>query len=590
MLPLSLLLLLPLAIHTDAKECILAGPSYPSPSKFSNSPLLANATAAFEETIKNKLLQSDDTAWTVALFSSKENKTLYEHYYTPPSGKAVDGNSIFRIASISKVFTVWSFLLQVGYERFNDPITAYVPELGNLTGTETRGRPGEVYNDIDHVRWDEITLGQLASHAAGIPRDPTGNDLAAELSADQVAALGFPPLDKSEIPVCGVDGFTNRACTREEALSYILRQHPLYPSAHSPAYSNYAFTLLSYAQEAITGIPLDTAMTSNIFQALDMNNTSYSTPPCSGGVIPGGDASKAGWDIDLGATNPAGSIYSSTSDMVKAGQAMLQSSLLSPSQTRRWMRPLIHTGIRSTAVGAPWEIRYLTLPPNRRLTEVPTKQGDLGMYHSAMVLSPEHDLGFVVLAAGATATGIRDTLMNSLGEVFLPAAEQQAQVEALENFAGTYYAKDDNNNNNNNNNNNGSVTIQATTTGLEVKNLISNGVQVIGPESPLVQMFGGVGQSAKLYPSNLKALSRRGGREEDDGVYESRLGFRATYFNATKPGEVEDPCLSAWTALGAPLYGQVALDDWVFEMGEDGKADVLDVRLLRLRMERMEEE
>lgn len=72
------------------------------------------------------------------------------------------------------------------------------------------------------------------------------------------------------------------------------------------------------------------------------------------------------------------------------------------------------------------------------------------------------------------------------------------------------------------------------------------------------------------------------------GTYDSRLGFRTTYFDATQPGEIQDPCLTAWTALGAPLYGQVALDDWVFEMREDGQAEALDVRLLRLNMKRDE--
>ncbi|KAI8630378.1 beta-lactamase/transpeptidase-like protein [Xylariaceae sp. FL1651] len=569
------------ALAASPNECVLAGPGYPSPSKFNNSSLLADAIASFEDTIKNKQLnlEPNDTAWAVALFSSNENKVLYERYYTPPVDVGVtqvDSNSIFRIASISKVFTVWSFLLEVGYERFNDPITAYVPELMNLTYS-SRARGREVYNDIDHVRWNEITLGQLASHAAGIPRDPTGNELAAELSADQVAALGFPPLNKSEVPVCSADGL-NRACTRKEALSYILKQHPLYPSAHSPAYSNYGFTLLSYAQEAITGVPLSTAMTKNIFGALGMNNSSYSATPSSGGVIPGGNASEVGWDTELGPTSPSGSIYSSTSDMVKAGQAILQSTLLSRSTTRRWMQPLIQTGALSTAVGAPWEIRYLTLP-NGRVTQIPTKQGDVGTYHAALVLSPEHDLGFVVLAAGTTAanvTGIRDTLMDSLGDMFLPAAEQQAQEEAVANFAGTYVDVATNS----------SVTIQANPSGgagLEVNDLVSHGVQVIGPESPLVQMFG-AGQSTRLYPSNLKAVSWK---ENGSEVYDSRLGFRATYFNATSPSEVEDPCLFAWTALGTPLYGQVALDDWVFEMREDGQAEILDVRLLRLRMERM---
>ncbi|KAI0441089.1 beta-lactamase/transpeptidase-like protein [Xylaria telfairii] len=566
---------------TTPYACALAGPGFPSPSGVSNSPLLSASIAEFEKSLNDVQLglQANDTAWAVALFSSKENKTLYEHYYTPPIDvgvSQVDSNSIFRIGSVSKVFSVWSFLIEVGDKHFNEPITKYVPELANLTcngGSNDR----EIYNDIDHVRWEEITLGQLASHAAGIPRDPTFNDLAASLDSNQASALGLPALDKDEIPTCGIPGVT-RICTRSELFSYLLKQAPLYPTAHSPAYSNVAYTLLGYAQQAITGTPISDAVATNIFEALAMTNSSFSRKPSSGGVIPGGNESQVGWDEDLGPTSPAGSIYSSTSDMVKAGQAILQSKLLSPAQTRRWLKPLTQTGYLSTAVGAPWEIRYLSLS-DQRVSQLYTKQGDEGTYHAALVLSPEHDLGWVVLAAdttGVNAGRIRETVMNSFGDLFLSVAEQQAENEAEVNFAGIF----------NDEATNSSVRIQAGPSGspgLLVTGLTSHGAQVIGPESPLIQLYG-VGQFARLYPSNLRATSRTKG---GSGTYDSRLGFRATYFNATEPGKVQDPCLQAWTALGAPLYGQVALDDWVFQMREDGQAEALDVGFLRLRLQRV---
>ncbi|KAI1125391.1 beta-lactamase/transpeptidase-like protein [Nemania abortiva] len=577
----GLLVLIIEVIATYAHECALAGPGFPPPSRLSNSSLLTEAIVEFSKSLDDVQLglQANDTAWAVALFSSKENKTLYEHYYTPPIDgiSKVNRNSIFRIGSVSKVFSVWSFLLEVGDEYFNDPITKYVPELANLSCLGGVDHHEIYYNDIDHARWEEITLGELASHAAGIPRDPTFNDFAAELSSDQASVFGFPILENTEIPVCGIPG-VNRVCTRSELFSYLLKQRPLYPTAHSPAYSNVAYTLLGYAQQAITGTPVSAAITKNIFDVLGMNHSSFRDTPSSGGVILGGK-SETGWDEDLGPTSPSGSIYSSTSDMVKAGQAILQSTLMSPARTRRWLKPLIQTGYLSTAVGAPWEIRYLELP-DQRTSQLYTKQGDIGTYHAALVLSPEHDIGGIVLTAGApvsNASSIREVLMNFFGNIFLPMAEQQARYEAESSFAGNYTDVATNS----------SAKIQAgppSSPGLSVTSLISRGVQVIGPESPLVQIYG-VGRSARLYPSNLRAMKKSIARP---GTYNSRLGFRATYFNATQPGEIQDPCLSAWTALGAPLYGQVALDDWVFEMREDGRAEILDVRLLRVKMERVE--
>lgn len=167
----------PIAAST---QCGLAGPGFPAPSLLSSSVKLAEAVATFEDLLNDKQLglRANDTAWTVALFSSKENKTLYQHHYTPPIDVGVPSvtqHSIFRIASVSKVFSVWSFLIEVGDEHFNDPITKYVPELLELRNSTSAEKNGNVdavvYDDIDHVRWEEVTLGQLASHAAGIPRD-----------------------------------------------------------------------------------------------------------------------------------------------------------------------------------------------------------------------------------------------------------------------------------------------------------------------------------------------------------------------------------------------------------------------------------
>ena len=359
--------------------------------------------------------------------------------------------------------------------------------------------------------------------------------------------------------------------------SYLLKQHPIYPSQHSPAYSNIAFTLLEYAQEAIMGKGFNSTVTTGIIDTLGMKDSSYETTPKSGGVIPGNDAAGIEWATNLGPDAPSGSFYSSVADMVKAGQAILQSTLLTPAETRRWFRPLIQTGYVSTAVGAPWEIRYLT-NSNQHLIPAMTKQGDIGSYHTAVVFSQQHDLGWVVLTGGtadSAASDVRDQLFNEFGDLFIPAAEEQAKKEAVLNFNGTYVDEAANS----------SIVILAGEdgrAGLGVPSLISRGVEVIGAESPLIALFG-AGESGRLYPSQLKTVRQK---SCGAGTYESRLGFRATFFNETQAGEMEDPCLLAWTALGAPLYGQTSLDDFVFEMGEDGRATALNIRMLRLTLKR----
>ena len=307
-----------------------------------------------------------------------------------------------------------------------------------------------------------------------------------------------------------------------------------------------------------------------------MTRSSYRAPPKSGGVIPGGDASKVGWDLDLGQTSPSGSMFSSMSDMVKAGQGILQSKLLSSAQTRRWLKPLIQTGYVGSSVGAPWEIRDIQ-GSDGRMTQLFTKQGDVGNYYAAIVLSPEQDLGWVVLSATLRAQNggeVRATLMNAFSQTFMPMAEKQAKTEATVNFAGTYVDTATNS----------SVQILATDNrpGLSVENLISRGAPFIAKDSPLIEMFG-TGASARLYPSGLQSASPKA---HSHGVYQSKIGFRAEFFNETQSGTVEDPCYLAWVGVGAPTYGLRSAGDFVFDTNEDGIATALEVRMLRLKLQR----
>lgn len=168
------------------KDAPLAGPDFPAPSHLKSSAPLQGAIKKFEAYLNNRdkssdspQLKTEDTAFAVSLFSSRENVTLYEKYYTPPAVdmgvKEITQDSVFRVGSVSKVVTVWAFLITAGDEYFNDPVTKHVPELANLAtkrSNEALGKSSSVtYDDIDTVRWEDVTLGQLASHGAGIARD-----------------------------------------------------------------------------------------------------------------------------------------------------------------------------------------------------------------------------------------------------------------------------------------------------------------------------------------------------------------------------------------------------------------------------------
>jgi CubicO group peptidase (beta-lactamase class C family) len=49
-------------------------------------------------------------------------------------------------------------------DRMSDSVTTWVPELREPGNASNR-------NAVGHLRWEEITIGALASHQAGINRD-----------------------------------------------------------------------------------------------------------------------------------------------------------------------------------------------------------------------------------------------------------------------------------------------------------------------------------------------------------------------------------------------------------------------------------
>lgn len=106
------------------------------------------------------------TSFAIEVTSAEE--TLWDHYYTAPllgnytdsEPTCVNPNTAFRIASISKVFTVLAVLLEqkAGRLSLRDPVTKYITELAN--NKNDRG-----------IKWEDITLESLASQLGGIPRE-----------------------------------------------------------------------------------------------------------------------------------------------------------------------------------------------------------------------------------------------------------------------------------------------------------------------------------------------------------------------------------------------------------------------------------
>lgn len=167
-------------LRTVSASCPLLGTSFPVPRNLSGSSIIQSAIANLTATIheagstgnsSHGIFNTNATSFSIQIFDTKSAEPLLDYHNSAPllaaasdSGvKTVDANTVYRIGSISKLLTVFTFLLEAGDSLWNDPVTDYVPELKAAAQQST--------NNVNSVRWNEVTLGALASQMAGIPRD-----------------------------------------------------------------------------------------------------------------------------------------------------------------------------------------------------------------------------------------------------------------------------------------------------------------------------------------------------------------------------------------------------------------------------------
>ncbi|KAK3299865.1 beta-lactamase/transpeptidase-like protein [Chaetomium fimeti] len=536
------------------QDCPIFGPAYPQIVDPGSATAFIEAKTAIEDEISKGISSGqldNGTVFAIQVFSRHSDEILHEHYYGPSIGP----DTVFRLASISKLMSVYTTLAELGDGYWNDPITKHVPELARL----------KVQNPVYDVDWSEVTLGAIAGHMGGIPRDYALGDVSALIPE---GTPGLPALNETEQIQCG--NINVRPCTREETFAMISKSFPIAPSDHTPAYSNMAFQLLSYAVEGITGKKFSTLVDKNLIQALNLTRTFLSPPINDTNAVV-----LEAWDWDFGEEAPGGGYLSTAHDLTHLGRSILRSTLLPPPTTRRWLAPITHTARTTLSVGRPWEIARLALPisvspPSNttRVTDVYSKQGSIGQYQSLLALSPDHGVGYAMLIGGEGAAGTYGFLQGVLDRVWLGAAEQAGREEVGGRFAGEYKVAGGDNGEE------GEAVVELRVVddepGLFVQRWVNDGVD-------LLEFLGGAGlgpQGARLgawlYPMGLEG----GGK----------VAFRAAFGAMGVPAG--ETCAS-WGSLDLAKYGGKSADLLIFELGEDGKAVAVEVPVLRKTFRRV---
>jgi CubicO group peptidase (beta-lactamase class C family) len=162
-----LLYILLLAAGASA-VCHEASISHPLPDFDPNDAVLKHAFASIDTDLESAIADPEfaATSFSVEITSSKESlwakhHTARERNASRPSIPEVNGDALYRIASITKTFTVLGILYQheAGNLSLDDAVDKYIKEL-------KEDREGT-------IAWKDITLRSLASQLSGIPRECT---------------------------------------------------------------------------------------------------------------------------------------------------------------------------------------------------------------------------------------------------------------------------------------------------------------------------------------------------------------------------------------------------------------------------------
>ena len=170
------------AIAHASAHCPLLGVTLPPLQHPSNDAIIQAAAANITTQLQQLLAaggysDGKTTSMSVNGFSIQDTESLFHFDHTADISinatvgtTNVDGDTIFRIGSVSKLMPVYLFLIKQGFVHFNDPITNYIPELAAAVQAQGQNGTGDD-GAFDHVQWDEVTIGALASQSSGIGRD-----------------------------------------------------------------------------------------------------------------------------------------------------------------------------------------------------------------------------------------------------------------------------------------------------------------------------------------------------------------------------------------------------------------------------------
>ena len=276
----------------------------------------------------------------VGLLDHGEARRVIAHGDPGAGALPLDGDSVFEIGSMTKVFTgiLLADMVRRGEVELTDPVADLLPR--DVRVPERNGRP--------------ITLLDLTTHFSGLPMNPTN----------------LAPVERHENPYAG---YTSRRMY-EFLSSYELARDP----GGAIEYSNIGVALLGQALSLRSGTTYEALVHERILRPLGMTHTAVTlTPWMKDHLVRGHDRAGnpvANWD--LSALAGMGGLRSTANDLLTFASANLSSEdsdlTLAMRLAHRPLRtaqgfvyPGIPIAFNEGRVGFNW---FISQPGERRIT------------------------------------------------------------------------------------------------------------------------------------------------------------------------------------------------------------------------------
>jgi len=379
--------------------------------------ITATATAGFAQTlfppdsvIRSILVQRIDkqhqsVGIVVGLIDLTGRRIISHGALAKNDPRPLDGNTIFEIGSVTKVFTslVLADMVRRGEVKLDDPVAKYLP--ADVRVPERNGRV--------------ITLVDLATHSSGLPRIPTNL---------QPKSMANPYVDYTvEQLYAFLSGYT---LPRDIGSEF--------------EYSNLGVGLLGHALACRAGVDYETLVRTHVLDPLGMTSTRVTIPnDWKSRFAAGYDAElrpPASWDLPTLAG--AGALRSTVNDLLTFVAANLgfTSSPLSPA-----MADMLRVSRPAGAPGVTIGLGWVTAAPPAQPKFI-SHDGGTGGFRSFVGFDPARRIGVVVLSNAATAVGVSDIgahLLNDKVPLMPPPVKAEHKeiainVAVLDGYLGTY--------------------------------------------------------------------------------------------------------------------------------------------------------